>query len=149
MKVVLQDNVENLGVVGDIVRVRDGYARNYLIPRHLALQASERNVSELEHQKRLTEARRSKIEASAQELATKVNSLSISLSRAAGEDGKLFGSVTTMDLETALTEQGLSFSRKQILLTDPIKTMGDYEVSVKVSPGVQGVFKLSVVAEAS
>ena len=113
------------------------------------MQASERNVSELEHQKRLTEARRGKIEASAQELATKVNSLSISLSRAAVEDGKLFGSVTTMDLETALTEQGLSFSRKQILLTDPIKTMGDYEVSVKVHPGVQGVFKLSVVAEAS
>ena len=147
MKVVLQSNVENLGVVGDIVRVRNGYARNYLIPRCLALQASERNVSELEHQKRQIEARRSKIEASAQEVATKLNGTSISLSRAAGEDGKLFGSVTTMDLEAALAEKGLGFSRKQILLADPIKALGDYEVSVKIHPGVEGVFKLSVVAE--
>src|SRR5947208_2798730 len=124
MQVILQENVENLGKVGDIVRVKDGYARNYLLPNRLAAPASQRNIAELEHQKRTATARRDKIKVEAEALKTKIEGAKIVLPRQVGEEEKLFGSVTSMDIEAALHAAGLAINRKQIVLSEPIKSLG-------------------------
>src|SRR5687768_6960656 len=134
MQVILQDNIENLGKVGDIVKVKPGYARNFLIPRGLAAEASTRNVSQLEHQKRAAEAKKGKIKADAEKLAKSFEAAKLVLSRQTGEDDKLFGSVTTMDIEAGLRALGLPVDRKSINLPEPIKTLGLHEVSIKVHP---------------
>jgi large subunit ribosomal protein L9 len=148
MKVILQENVEALGLVGEVVKVKDGYARNYLIPRGFALPASERNVKMLEHQKRISEHRKAKVRAVAEKSLEAVEGLRIEVSRAAGDDGKLFGSVTSMDLERALREKGLQISRKQIVLSEPIKHLGDHDIAVKVHPELKATIKVTVNAEA-
>lgn len=145
MQVILQDNVDNLGKVGEIVRVKDGYARNFLIPRGLAAEASTRNVSQLEHQKRAAESRRMKLKADAETVQKAVEGAKVVISRQVGEEDKLFGSVTSMDIEEVLRAQGLNITRKQIQLPEPIKTLGLHDVPVKVHPELTANLKVNVV----
>lgn len=144
MQVILQENIDNLGKVGDIVKVKPGYARNYLIPRGLAAEADARNVSRLEHQKRAAEARKGKIKAEAEKLAKSFEAARIVLPRQVGEEDKLFGSVTSMDIEEALRGQGLRVERKSIHLPEPIKTLGLHEITIKVHPEVVAKVRVNV-----
>ena len=144
MQVILQDNIDNLGKVGDIVKVKPGYARNYLIPRGLAAEASTRNVSRLEHQKRAADSKRNKIKVEAEKLAKTIESAKLVLPRQVGEEDKLFGSVTSMDIEQALRSAGVVVDRKQIVLAEPIKTLGLHEVVVKIHPEVNAKVRVNV-----
>jgi large subunit ribosomal protein L9 len=136
VQVILHENMDNLGIAGDIVRVKDGYARNYLIPNGLAALASSRNISELEHQKRSAQAKRDKLKLEAEKIGKSLEAAKIVLPRQVGEEDKLFGSVTSMDIEAALRAQGHNVSKKQIHLPEPIKTLGLHEVGVKIHPEI-------------
>jgi len=144
MKVILQENLENLGHIGDIVKVAPGYARNYLIPKGFALLANERNTKAIEHAKRQLEYKKNKMLEQAKAIATKVEAITLSLVHQAGEEGKLFGSVTNMELAEQLKIQGLEIDRKKIVLADPIKQLGEYTVVVKIHPEVTANLKVVV-----
>ena len=116
MKVILQADVSNLGSVGDVVTVADGYGRNFLIPRGLALHADERNVKRLDHQKRVTSHRRNRLEQEAQAVATRLAETAVSLKRSAGDEDKLFGSVTNRDIAEALAAENFEIDRRNIVL---------------------------------
>lgn len=137
MDVILREDVPHLGHIGDIVKVRPGYARNYLLPRGLATVADKRNVRVLEHEKRIVDERRKRALSAAEQLAARLNTTTITIAARAGEEGKLFGSVTNLDIERALTEAGLTIDRRRIRLDDPIKTLGEHKVSIALSAGVQ------------
>ncbi|RLD99479.1 MAG: 50S ribosomal protein L9 [Aquificota bacterium] len=144
MKVILKVDVEGVGSAGDIVEVSPGYARNYLIPRGLALAATSRNVKSLEKQKaeimKKVDKERKRIEALAQRLAqTKVV-----VAKQAGEKGKLFGSVTTRDIADALAREGIEIDRKKIVLEETIKTLGSYQVKVKLPHGIESQVQVEV-----
>lgn len=144
MKVILKENIETLGKIGDIVKVAPGYARNYLIPKGLALEATTRNAKELEHAKRQMEYKRNKVLEQARHLAEKIQAITLNLVHNAGEGDKLFGSVTNMELAESLKQQGLEIDRKIILLAEPIKHLGEYEVPVKIHPDVTASLKVVV-----
>lgn len=146
-RVILQENVENLGLPGDVVRVKDGYARNFLIPRKLARIADESNVRQFEHQKRLTQDRLNRLIADAKTLAQKIESISCTISRKAGEEDKLFGSVTNIDIHEALVKEGITVDRHTIQLAEPIKILGVFTVPVKIQKGVTANLKLWIVKE--
>ena len=146
MKVILQENIETLGHIGDIVKVAPGYARNYLLPKGLAIEATEKNAKALDHALRQMAYKKNKILESAKALAAKLEGLSIELLHQAGEEGKLFGSVTNMEIASFLKEKGFEIDRKTILLVEPIKNIGDYTVPVKIAPEVTAVLKVSVKA---
>jgi len=147
MEVILKEDVPSLGKMGAVVRVRDGYARNYLMPRGLVLVADKKNLKMFEHQKRVIAERRERILKQGQDLAEKLAAVSLSIAVKVGEEGKLFGSVTNMDIEKALKDTGFDIERRQIHLAEPIKTLGDYEVPIRLSADVTAPVKLSVVAE--
>lgn len=147
MKVILREDVENLGRAGDIVKVADGYGRNYLIPKRLAVQADVRNVRALEHDRRVIEARAKKIRKSAEELGAKLSTLSLTIPAKAGEEGKLFGAVTSRDIAEALDSAGVTVDRKLVLLPEPIKQVGEYKVKVKAGTDITPEISVSVVAE--
>ena len=147
MEIILQEEVANLGQIGDIVKVRDGYARNYLLPRGLAVQANRRNVRVLEHHKRLVAVKKERVQRQAQTLLDQLSALSLTIPAKAGEEGRLFGSVTNIDLEAALKEQGLTLDRRKILLDEPIKQLGSYEVPVNLGGALRANIKLEVTAE--
>lgn len=147
MKVILTEDVANLGKLGDTVEVKKGYARNFLIPRNLAVVASSRNVKAHQHQLQDIERKVAKALADAQTLGEKLDGVSITLPRKAGETGRLFGSVTNMDIAEALAEMDIAVDRKDIILEDPIKELGDFDVSVKLPHDVSAVLKVTVVAE--
>jgi large subunit ribosomal protein L9 len=144
MQVILQENVEHLGKVGDVVKVKDGYARNYLLPRGLAAVADARNVAQMEHHKKAAQAKADKLKAEAEALKIRIEAVKVVLTRQVGEGDKLFGSVTSMDVEAALHAQGLAISRKQIVLPDPIKALGVHEVSIKLQHEVVAKVKVNV-----
>ncbi|HKV55457.1 MAG TPA: 50S ribosomal protein L9 [Candidatus Binataceae bacterium] len=146
VQVILNEDLPNLGRPGDVVRVRAGYARNYLLPRNLAVEANPRNLRAFEHQKRLAMGKREALLAQAMTEKQKVDALHLTLSARAGEEGKLFGSVTNLDLERALREQGFSVDRRKILLAEPIKQLGEYTVTVRLQPEVDANLKFSVTA---
>jgi len=143
MKVILQENLENLGHIGDIVKVAPGYARNYLIPKGFALLANEKNTKAMEHAKRQLEYKKNKMLEQAKAIAAKVEAITLSLVHQAGEEGKLFGSVTNMELAEQLKIQGLEIDRKKIV-SDPIKQLGEYTVVVKIHPEVTANLKVVV-----
>lgn len=147
MEVILKEDVPSLGKMGAVVRVRDGYARNYLLPRGLVLVADKKNLKMFDHQKRVIAERRERILKQGQALTEKLAAVSLSIAVKAGEEGKLFGSVTNMDIEKALKAKGFDIERRQIHLAEPIKTLGDYEVPIRLSADVTAPVKLSVVAE--
>src|SRR5262249_21687666 len=146
MEVILREDVPHLGSIGDIVKVRPGYARNYLLPRGLATVADKRNLRALEHERRLVEEKRRRAVSSADSLAKQLAAARVVLQAGAGGEGKLFGSVTNIDIGRALAEQGLTVERRRIRLDEPIKTLGDHTVAVTLAAGVQGEVTVSVVA---
>ena len=147
MKVILKENVEHLGHIGDIVKVAPGYARNYLLPTGLVVEATDRNAKALEHTKRHLEFKKNKVLESARVLAAKIEALSLSITHQAGEEGKLFGAVTTKELFEKLQEAGIEVDRKKII-SDAIKHTGDYAIPVKIHPEITATLKVSIVAVA-
>ena len=146
MLVILQQDVPKLGSVGDIVKVRDGYGRNYLVPRGLGVIADERNVRRLEHQKRMAAAKAAKELAKAQALADQLVANAVTIRRQAGEDGKLFGAVTNRDVAEAFGADGFTLDRRAIQLEEPIKTLGMFNIPVKLDRGIQATIKVYVVS---
>ena len=148
MKLILREDVENLGKGGELVDVKPGYGRNYLLPRGLAVAANPKNVRELEHQKKIAEAKAAKMKASAEAVAKRLAETPITLKRKVGEQEKLYGSVTALDVVEALAARGLQLDRRSIDLAEPIKTVGDFEVPVKLHSEVVGKLKVKVEPEA-
>ena len=147
MKVILLEDIDTLGKMGDTVVVKDGYARNFLIPRKLALQATARNIKAQAHQLKDIEVRRSRIISDARSLAEKISGVSLVFQRKTGEKGRLFGSVTNMDIADALKEKDLTIDRKDILLPEPIKNLGEFDVQIKLHHEVSPVVKITVLPE--
>jgi large subunit ribosomal protein L9 len=142
--VILQQDVNNLGKTGEVVKVRPGYARNFLIPKQLAAPATLKNVNRLEHDKRQAEARNAKQKAAAQELATKIAATSLSLARKTGEGDRLYGAVTSAEIATALADKGIQIDRRKIQLEEPIKALGTFEIPVKLGFDVTATVKVDV-----
>jgi large subunit ribosomal protein L9 len=147
MKVILKSDVERLGKSGDVVTVAAGYARNYLLPRGLALEATERGMEQIEIDRRRDEKARAHKEREAAELAAKLEELSLTISKQAGESDKLFGTVTAMEIAEALEKEGHTVDKRKVELEEPIKTLGIYTVPVKLHPEVTAKIKLWVVKE--
>ncbi len=146
MQVILREELPNLGTTGDVVKVKPGYARNYLLPRGLAIEASVRNLKELEHQKRVVADKRLREQKSAAAIADKVASVKLAFQVRAGEDGKLFGSVTNQDIHRQLEEKGFSIERRRILLDEPIKSLGSHDVVIHLGPDTKATVKVEVSA---
>jgi large subunit ribosomal protein L9 len=144
MKVILKENIETLGHIGDIVKVAPGYARNFLIPRGFALEATTRNAKALDHAKRQMQYKKDKVLEQARQFAARIEALVLTLPHQAGEEGKLFGSVTNMELAEQLKVQGVEVDRKKILLADPIKHLGEFTVAIKIHPEVTANLKVNV-----
>jgi large subunit ribosomal protein L9 len=144
MLVILKKEVYNLGEAGQIVKVRNGYGRNFLIPQGFAIPAIESSVHILEHQKRMADAIRRKQLAGARALAEKIDKTELSFRRESGEDGKLFGSVTNRDIVDALAAEGLVVDRHAVQLSDPIRSIGIVEVVVRLHKEVAGKVRVIV-----
>lgn len=144
MKVILKENLENLGRIGDIVKVAPGYARNYLLPKGFAAEANLKNTKALEHAKRQMEYKKNKVLEQARQFAARIEGINLVLTHQAGEEGKLFGSVTNMELAEKLKAQGVEIDRKKIALAEPIKQVGEYQVAVKIHPEVTATLKVNV-----
>ena len=147
VQVILQQDLKNLGKSGELVRVRPGYARNYLIPRSLAMPATVHNIKQLEHEQRISAAKAAKARAAATGLAGQVSGVTVVIERKVGEEDRLFGSVTTKDIAAALKEKGIEIDRKRIELRAPIRTAGTFEVTAKMLGDVTAIFKVEVVAK--
>jgi large subunit ribosomal protein L9 len=148
MKIILREDVEKLGKAGEVVKVKDGYGRNYLIPRQLAVLANVRNMKALDHDRRTIETRAKKTRKTAEATAATLSAVSLILPAKAGEEGKLFGAITSRDIAEALGKAGLTVDRKSIQLADPIKQVGDYKVKIRVAADVLPEISVSVVPEA-
>src|SRR5512139_1021213 len=148
MKLILREDVENLGKGGDLVEVKPGYGRNFLLPRGLAVPANPKNVRELEHQRSVASAKAAKLKASAEAVAKRLRETPVTLKRKVGEQDKLYGSVTALDIAEALAARGLTIDRRSIDLADPIKSVGEFEVPVKLHSEIVGKAKVKVEAEA-
>ncbi|MEI6079436.1 MAG: 50S ribosomal protein L9 [bacterium] len=147
MKVILQKDLGRKGVSGDIVEVSEGYARNYLLPRGLAVLAQEGNVKAVEHNKKVIQDKINQEKKTAEKLAEKLSAHSCTIAKKVGEEEKLFGSVTSADIEAALKRDGFDIARKDIVLSDNIKALGIYTVPVKIYSGVEAHLKVWVVKE--
>jgi len=145
MKLILKENVEHLGHIGDIVKVAPGYGRNYLLPRGLAVEATEKNAKALEHTKRQLAYKKNKELEGARAFAARIEAVTLTLVHQAGEEGRLFGSVTNMELAEQLKIQGIEIDRKKILLAEPIRQTGEFAVVVKIHPEVTATLKGAVV----
>jgi large subunit ribosomal protein L9 len=146
VQVILSEDVPNLGRPGDVVKVRAGYARNYLLPRRLAVEANSKNLRAFEHQKGLAMLRRETNKGLALKLKQRLEALTLTIGANAGEEGKLFGSVTNIDIERALRERGFDIERRKIMLAEPIKQLGEFTVPVRLDPEVEAGVKLTVAA---
>ncbi len=149
MKVILTEDVNNLGDMGAIVDVKEGYGRNYLIPRNLAVEASQKNIKHFEHQKKSILAKVKKVKQSAEALAEQISKLTISIDAQAGEEDKLFGSVTSKDIAEAIAAQGIEIDKRKVMLDEPIKRLGSYQVPVKVHQDVMATVNVEVKKEGS
>lgn len=145
MKVILKEHIEGVGHLGDVLEVSDGFARNFLLPRKKALEASSRNVNEFAHATRVMaeKAKKEKVELEAH--ARKISAVSLTITMKAGKDGKLFGSVTSKDIEEGLAEQGFTIDRKKIHLAQPIKALGTVAVPIKLHRDVTATVSIEVV----
>ena len=148
VQVILRDDVPNLGKIGEVVRVKPGYARNFLFPRGLAVEASPKNMRVLDHHKKVIEAKAVREHKSAEALAKRLDGLRITVRARAGEEGRLFGSVTNMDVERLLAEKGFHVERRRITLAEPIKQLGTFPIAVQVGRQVKATVELTVEAEA-
>ncbi|HVZ86308.1 MAG TPA: 50S ribosomal protein L9 [Polyangia bacterium] len=145
MQVILRDDLDNLGKSGEVVNVRPGYARNYLLPRGLAIKATAGDIVRVEHEKRVIATRTAKLAKEAQAEADKLSQVSVSIARATGEEDKLYGSVTSRDIAEALREQHVTIDAKKIHLEEPIKSLGMVEVPIRLGRGVNATIKVWVV----
>jgi large subunit ribosomal protein L9 len=148
-EVILREDVPHLGGTGDIVRVRPGFARNFLYPRGLAIEANRKNVRALEHQQRIIAVKAARDRKSAEDIATRLEGLSLTVTARAGDEGRLFGSVTNLDIERLLTAKGFPVDRRRILLEEPIKQLGTYPVVVQVSRGVRATVQVLIERDAT
>jgi len=144
LQVILNSDVPNLGSSGDLVKVRPGFARNFLLPRKLAVNATTAQVNRLNHDKAVALAKAEKNKKAMQELATKIDGLKISLARPVGEDDKLFGSVTAKEIENEVKKTFPDFDRKKMQLAEPLKTIGTFEIPVKLMADVTATLKVEV-----
>ncbi len=147
MQVILKERLENLGHVGDIVTVKPGYARNYLIPQGLAYAATPGNLKRIEREKAQIEKKSAADLSAARERAAVIETTSVTFSARAGEEGKLFGSITAADIAEKLAEQGIEIDRKQIMLDEPLKALGVFEVAIKLHADVRPEIKVWVIKE--
>jgi large subunit ribosomal protein L9 len=144
MQVILRDDMDNLGKSGEVVNVKPGYARNYLLPRGLAIKATAGDIKRVEHEKRVIAARAAKMAKAAQAEADKLSQVSVTIERAVGEADKLYGSVTSRDIAEALRAQGVIVDAKKLQLDEPIKALGSVDVPVKLGRGVSATIKVTV-----
>ncbi|GMT46924.1 MAG: 50S ribosomal protein L9 [bacterium] len=147
MEIILRENIETLGNMGDIVTVKKGFARNYLLPRNLAVEANPRNIKEFEHHKRIIQEKANKVRNAAQILAEKIASKPVVIKAKAGEEDKLFGSVTNIDIQKALKEAGFDIEKRKIILEEPIKRLGEYTVKIKFHHEVTVNLAVQVIRE--
>jgi len=147
MKVILRRDVENLGSMGDLVNVKDGYARNFLIPRDLAYYASESAIKKLEGEKRQKLKRLAQEKVNAEQLANKISELQISIQMKVGEEGKLYGSVTSAMISQELAKKGFDIDKRLITFDDTIKTLGVFDAKIKLHPEVSTTLKVWVISE--
>jgi large subunit ribosomal protein L9 len=148
MKVILKEDVENLGAIGTIHDVANGYGRNYLIPRNFAVEANPRSIKQFEHEKKIIEKKADAVVKKWEDVASKLSSVSVTIEAQAGEEDKLFGSVTTMDIAEAMLQQGIEVDKRKIILDEPIKRLGSYELPIKVYHDVTATVKVEVVKKA-
>ena len=146
VQVVLTQDLPNLGSSGDLVKVKPGFARNFLVPRGLAAVATRNNVKRIEHEKRVAQARALKQRAAAEELAAKFAKVTVTIAAQVGEEDKLYGSITSRDIEEALAAQGFEIDRRKILM-DPIKALGSHKVAIKIASGVDAEVTVDIVAK--
>jgi large subunit ribosomal protein L9 len=144
MKVILKEDVKDLGNMGTVIDVANGYGRNYLIPKNLAVEANPKNIKKLEHEKNIILAKAKKIRKSAEDAAEELSKLSIFIEAQSGEEDKLFGSVTSKDIAEEIAKHGIDVDKRRIILEEPIKRLGSYEVAVKVHQDVSAHVKLEV-----
>jgi large subunit ribosomal protein L9 len=144
MEIILLKDLDELGLEGDIVKVAEGYARNYLIPRGIAFEATPQNVNSIEQRRKKIELRKVKAKEEAEQLKEKMSEVLVQISQKAGEEGKLYGSVTSMDIAAGLEKQGMVVDRRKLILDKPIKVVGEYDVPVKIYPEVIGSIKVVV-----
>jgi large subunit ribosomal protein L9 len=147
MEVILREHVEHLGRRGDIVKVAEGYARNYLLPRKLALAVNEGNKRQIERERKNAEARELEEKAQAEAFAARLAELEVSIPRRVGENDTLYGSVTSVDIASALAAKGFEVDRRKIVLAEPLKTLGQVTVPIKIHRDVTAQVKVSVVAD--
>ena len=145
MEIILLDKIDNLGNVGDVVRVKPGYARNYLFPKGLAVRSSKRNIAFVEEKRKNIELKIAKEEQASQAIFDLLKNVEILMEVEVGENDKLFGSVTTMDLQKALNEQNIEIDKQDILLDNPIKSLGVYDIPIKVTSSLKQSIKVNVV----
>jgi large subunit ribosomal protein L9 len=148
MEVILREHIDNLGSRGDVVRVAAGYARNYLLPRKLALAVTDSNRRQIEREKKVAEVKDAQERAEAEAYAERLGQLAIEISRRVGENDTMYGSVTSADIAHALEAKGFEIDKRKIQLPEPIKTLGDVDVPVKIHREVTGQVHVKVVAEA-
>lgn len=146
MKVILRENVPNVGKIGDVLEVADGFGHNYLMPRNLATMANDRNVKQMDHTKRVAASRLAKARAKATEDSKQINGLRLTIGKHAGDEGKLFGSVTVREVADLLEEKGFSIDRRDIGLPDNIRSIGEYAVTIKLHHDVVAKVTLDVTA---
>jgi large subunit ribosomal protein L9 len=147
MKVILKSDVKDLGNIGEVVNVKDGFARNFLVPKGLAVEASTKNVKVFEHEKKKIQEMARKVKAGAAGLAEKISAAKITIKAKAGEEDRLFGSVTSMDIADALKAEGIEIDKKKIQLDEPIKRVGEYTVAIKLHSDVSAQLNVQVVPE--
>ncbi len=147
MQVILREDIDKLGKIGDLVKVADGYARNYLVPNKKAIEATPKNLHAMDHAKKMVSDRLRKLKKEAAADADRIKALAITIKAKSGEEGKLFGSVTSMDIAEAMKAEGVAIDKRKIILDEPIKRLGDYTIAVKLHADVTADFKLTVIAE--
>ena len=145
MEIILLDKIDNLGNVGDVVKVKPGYARNYLFPKGLAVRSSKRNIAFVEEKRKNIELKIAKEEQASQAIFESLKNVEILMEVEVGENDKLFGSVTTMDLQKALNDQNIEIEKQDILLDNPIKSLGVYDIPIKVTSSLKQNIKVNVV----
>lgn len=144
MKVILQKDVKDVGKVGDLATVTSGFARNYLFPRKLAMEATEARVKEWQHLQRVAEAKKKKAVAERQEIIEKLKGVTVKLAMTAGETDKLFGAVTNADISRELDKQGFSIDRRDIILEEPIKMLGTHKALIRLGEGLEAEIQVAI-----
>ena len=149
MQIILKEDVHNLGKAGEVVQVRPGYGRNFLIPQGKAAMATARNVAEIEHQKKVIAAKNAKLLKDSQAIADRIAQIEVQIERAVGEEDRLFGSVTSRDIEEALAKKGVTVDHKKLHIGETIKTIGIHNVEAKLGQGVTATVKVVVVPKSA